>query len=106
MVLAILFVKQDPADIGEIPDSRAWVERHPLPEKSGAPVAEAEKKAYATIYSTLNVIGSIAGIVVPMLVSAIQKTSGNYVVPYTMAVVLLVVGGVMTLIVHPASEQN
>lgn len=44
MVLAILFVKQDPADIGEIPDSRAWVERHPLPEKSGAPVAEAEKK--------------------------------------------------------------
>ena len=245
MVLAILFFKQDPADIGEIPDSRAWAERHPLPAKKSAPAEEEkkdegeakpekssfrksygsfqfvslsvitciqrfmlfsvqtfamvyiiskgmdsasaayimsvysttnalgrylpaasdllplskknqmagtlfvlcigmavftvgnsipilfiacgaiglfnglysslfpivvsdffEKKAYATTYSTLNVIGSIAGVVVPMLVSAIQTAVGNYVIPFSIAVVLLVIGGIMTLAVHPAAEQS
>lgn len=248
IVMAILFVKQDPSDIGEIPDSRAWVERHPLPAKKDAPAAEATKEAakeeapkkakssfresygsfqfislslitciqrfmlfsvqtfamiyiiskgmdsanaayimsvyssanamgrflpaasdllplskknqmavtmfvlcggmaaftvgksipvlfvacgaiglfnglysslfpivvsdffkkedYATTYSTLNVIGSIAGVVVPMLVSAIQSSTGSYLIPFSAAIVLLVIGGVMTLAVHPASEQN
>lgn len=238
LVLSIFFIKQDPADIGEVPDSRAWVEKHPLPEtahtaqaavkESGSkqngfkksygsfqfltlsaitiiqrfmlftfttfgmvyviqkgvaedraayiismysltgtfgrlltagsdllPVKKKtqmagtllimcgsfvmmmigtnelfflaaaaliglfngfysslfpiivgdffDKKAYAVMYSTLNVIGSIAGIVVPMMVSAIYGAVNTYDVPYTMAIVLLIIGAVMTLIVKPAS---
>jgi len=240
LVLSILFVKQDPADVGEIPDSRAWVEKHPLPETetkaeavkekkdeksafrktyasfqfitlacitfiqrfllfsftpfamvyviqkgiaedraaymisiysltgsmgrlltagsdlvplkkktqmaftliimgigfvllmggSAEPVflvAAAciglfngfysslfpivvsdffEKKAFATMYSTLNVLGSIAGIVVPMIVSAIYGAVNTYNVPFTIAIGLLVVGCILSLAVKPASEQQ
>lgn len=63
-----------------------------------------DKKAFAVMYSTLNVVGSIAGIVVPMLVSAIYGAVNTYTIPFCMAIGLLVVGCVMTLAVKPASK--
>lgn len=64
-----------------------------------------DKKAFAVMYSTLNVIGSVAGIVVPMLVSAIYGAVNTYTVPFCMAIVLLVIGSIMTLAVKPASQK-
>jgi MFS family permease len=60
-----------------------------------------DKRAFAVMYSTLNVIGSIAGIVVPMVVSAIYHSVNTYVVPFNVAAVLLIIGCAMTLVIKP-----
>ena len=50
-VLAVLFVKERPEDIGEVKDGRAWVEANPLPEKAASEMKEKEpslKACYAS----------------------------------------------------------
>jgi len=64
-----------------------------------------EKRAFAVMYSTLNVIGSIAGIVVPMLVSAIYGAVNTYNVPFGIAIFFLIIGCVMTLTIKPSSQK-
>lgn len=64
-----------------------------------------DKKSFAVMYSTLNVVGSIAGVVVPMIITAIYGAVNTYDVPYAMAIGLLILGSILTLIVKPAGDK-
>ena len=64
-----------------------------------------DKKSYAVTYSALNVVGSIAGVVVPMAITAIYGVVNTYDVPFAMAIVLLIVGAILTMIVKPEGDK-
>lgn len=73
LLISIFLLKDRPEEIGEICDSRAWVEAHPLPAKAGGAVPEEATVTMTECYRSL----ILYGLLFVLLVRQVCLTSFN-----------------------------